>query len=59
MYQIMVAVASNAIRNKYPITSAEVSQLCREFDTDTGNWYQNRPLDKEADRAIEYVYRNL
>lgn len=59
MYQIMVAVASNAIRNKYPITSSEVSQLCREFDTDTGNWYQNRPLDKEADRAIEYVYRNL
>ena len=55
----MVAVASNAIRNKYPITSSEVSQLCREFDTDTGNWYQNRPLDKEADRAIEYVYRNL
>lgn len=59
MYQIMVAVASNAIRNKYPITAAEVSKLCREFDMDTGNWYQNRPLDKEADRAIEYVYRNL
>ena len=59
MYQIMVAVASNAIRNKYPITAAEVSKLCREFDMDTGNWYKNRPLDKEADRAIEYVYRNL
>ena len=59
MYQIMVATASNAVTKKYPITAAEVSQLCREFDTDTGNWYENRPLDKEADRAIEYVYRNI
>jgi len=59
MYQIMVAIASNAVTNKYPITANEVSKLCREFDMDTGNWYQNRPLDKEADRAIEYVYRNL
>ena len=59
MYQIMVATASNAVTKKYPITAAEVSQLCRQFDTDTGNWYENRPLDKEADRAIEYVYRNI
>ncbi len=58
MYQIMVALAGNAVRNKYPITSAEISQLCRELDLDTGNWYENRPLDKEADRALEYVYRN-
>jgi len=59
MYQIMIATASNAVTKKYPITAAEVSQLCRQFDTDTGNWYENRPLDKEADRAIEYVYRNI
>jgi hypothetical protein len=59
MYSIMVAVAGNAIRNKYPITSDEISQLCRQFDGDTGNWYKNRPLDKEADRALEYVYKNL
>lgn len=58
MYQIMVALAGNAVRNKYPITSAEISQLCRELDLDTGNWYENRPLDKEADRALEYVYKN-
>ncbi len=58
MYQIMVALAGNAVRNKYPITSAEISQLCREFDLDTGNWYANRPMDKEADRALEYVYKN-
>ena len=54
----MVALAGNAVRNKYPITSAEISQLCRELDLDTGNWYANRPMDKEADRALEYVYKN-
>ena len=59
MYSIMVAVAGNAVRNKYPITANEISQLCRQFDEDTGNWYKNRPLDKEADRALEYVYKNM
>jgi hypothetical protein len=59
MYQIMVAVAGNATKNKYAITADEISQLCRQFDMDTGNWYKNRPLDKEADRALEYVYKNL
>ena len=59
MYAIMVATAGNAIRRKYPITASEVSVLCRQFDEDTGNWYKNRPLDKEADRALEYVYRNI
>ena len=53
----MVALAGNAVRNKYTITSAEISQLCRELDLDTGNWYANRPMDKEADRALEYVYK--
>lgn len=59
MYQIMVAIAGNAVKKNYPITSAEISQLCREFDMETGNWYQNRPMDREADGAIEYIYRNL
>lgn len=59
MYQIMVAIAGNAIKQQYPITSAEISKMCRELDTETGNWYENRPLDKEADRALEYVYKNL
>ena len=59
MYQIMVAIAGNAVKNNYPITSAEISQLCRELDMDTGNWYENRPMDREADGAIEFIYRNL
>jgi hypothetical protein len=59
MYQIMVAIAGNAIKNEYPITSDEIAVMCKEFDQDTGNWYQKRPLIKEADRALEYVYRNV
>ena len=59
MYQIMVALAGNAVKRKYPITADEIAVMCREFDLDNGKWYENRPLDKEADRAIEYVYRNL
>jgi len=58
MYQIMVALAGNAIKNNYPITATEIAYLCRELDIDTGNWYEKRPLDKEAERALEYVYKN-
>lgn len=58
MYQIMVALAGNAIKSKYPITSKEIAWMCRELDMDTGNWYDKRPLDKEAERALEYVMRN-
>lgn len=58
MYQIMVALAGNAIKNKYPITAKEIAYLCRELDLDTGNWYEKRPLDSEAERALEFVYRN-
>ena len=55
----MVAIAGNAIKNKYPISVAEISTMCRELDNETGGWYKNRPLDKEADRALEYVYKNI
>lgn len=59
MFQIMVALAGNAVKKEYPITAQEISKMCRELDMDTGNWYANRPLDKEADRALEYVFKNL
>lgn len=58
MYQIMVATASNAIKKGYPITAKQIAELCKEFDNETGMWYTNRPLEKEADRAVEYAYRN-
>ena len=46
-------------RNKgYPITAKEVAHICRTLDNDTGNWYLKRDMEKEADRAIEFVFRN-
>ena len=59
MYQIMVATAANAIKNDYPITAKEIATLCRELDNETGKWYDKRPLEIEADRAIEYAYKNV
>lgn len=58
MYQLMVSIAGSAIRQNYPITSKEIAILCRQLDLETGNWYKNRPLEQEADRALEFVMRN-
>ena len=58
MYKIMIAIAGNAYSKGYPITANQIADLCREFDRDTGNWYENRPLTAEADRALEFIYRN-
>lgn len=58
MYQIMVATAANAIKEGYPITAKQIADMCRQLDAETGKWYDNRPLEREADGAIEYVYRN-
>ena len=59
MYSLMVSVAANAIKQQYPITAAEIAQICKEVDADNGNWYENRPLKLESERAIEYAYRNV
>jgi hypothetical protein len=58
MYQIMIAIAGNAVAKGYPISATQIAQMCGELDLETGNWYENRPLNKEADRALEYIYRN-
>jgi hypothetical protein len=58
MYQMMVAIAARAIEKEYPITSDQIADLCKQFDREHGNWYENRPLGVEADRALEYAYRN-
>ena len=58
MYQIMVAIACNAVKAKYPITETQIAQLCRELDQETGNWYENRPLNREAGAAINWAYAN-
>ena len=59
MYRLMVSIAANAVRREYPITAHEVAVLCRELDSETGNWYKGRSFDVEADRAIEFVYKNM
>ena len=58
MYQIMCTIAGNAMSKGYPITAKEVEYLCRELDADTGNWYLKRDMYKEAERAIEFIFRN-
>ena len=58
MYQIMCTIAGNAMSKGYPITAKEVEYLCRELDGDTGNWYLKRDMYKEAERAIEFIFRN-
>lgn len=57
MYQIMVSISSKAIKRGYPITPQEVTALCKQIDSATGNWYQNRPFGVEAARAIEFSLR--
>lgn len=59
LYAIMIATAGNALKKNYDITAKEIATLVRELDNETGNWYDNRPLELEADRAIEYVYSKM
>ena len=58
MYRIMIATASKAVEKGYPITASQIVQLCRQFDVETGNWYENRPMDVEANNALEYAYKH-
>ena len=58
MYKLMVSIAGNAVKQKYPITPTEIAVLCKEIDMETGGWYENRPLETEAERAIEFMYKN-
>ena len=58
MYQIMLTTAGNAHSKGYPITPKEIEYICRDLDTDTGGWYNKRDLEKEAARAIEFVFKN-
>jgi len=58
MYEIMLTIAGNAMSKGYPITSKEIEYLCRDLDNDTGNWYSKRDFEKEAERAIDFVFKN-
>ena len=58
MYQLMCSIAIRAVRQQYPINASQIAQLCREIDRETGNWYASRPMEVEANNAIEFAYRN-
>ena len=58
IYKIMVSIAVNAVRRKYPISTSDIVSIIRSLDMDTSNRYASRALDVEADRAIEFAYRN-
>ena len=46
------------IEKGYPITATQIVELCRQFDIETGKWYENRPMEVEANNALEYAYKN-
>ena len=58
IYKIMVSTASNAISKQYPINTYQLVEIVKQLDADTARRYENRPLNVEADRAIEYAYKN-
>lgn len=58
IYKIMASTAVSAVKKGYPLTSDELVDLIRELDRETSNKYQKRVLTVEADRALEYAYRN-
>lgn len=57
IYKIMTSIACNAIKSKYPITSSQIAEMIRQLDRDTANIYTKRPLQTEAERALEYAYK--
>ena len=58
MYKIMVTTAANAVAKGYPITAKDIEWICRDLDSDTGFWYKKRDMAKEAERAIDFVFKN-
>jgi hypothetical protein len=58
IFKIMTSIACSAVKRRYPITADEVAELVRQLDSDSSRIYQNRPLKNEADRAIEFAYKN-
>ncbi len=58
MYRIMMSIAANAIRKKYPITPADIESLVREIDFENGGWYKGRPVKLEAARAIDFALKS-
>ena len=54
IYKIMCGIAVRAKKDKCPITAQQITTLIKEFDRDHGGWYQDRPLEREANNAISF-----
>lgn len=59
IYKIMTSIACNAIKKRYPISGPQIAEMIRDLDMDTSRLYQKRPLNTEADRAIEFAYKSV
>jgi hypothetical protein len=57
-YKLLVSIACTATKQKYPLTSHELAGIAKGIDVDNGNWYNSRPIDVEASRAIEFALAN-
>jgi hypothetical protein len=57
-YKLMVSIAGKAVKMGYPITKEQIAMLMRQIDRANSNIYEKRPIETEADRALEYAYRN-
>lgn len=58
IYKIMCSTASNAVEKGYPITVSEIVNIIKELDIETSRLYESRPLEIEANNALEYAYTN-
>lgn len=58
VYKMMVSIANNAIKKQYPITADQLVDLILQIDADSSRKYQHRPLDVEANNALEYAYKH-
>ena len=59
IFRILCSIAGCAIKKGYAITANEIAILVKELDADTGNWYKNRPLELEAERALNFVLKSF
>jgi hypothetical protein len=59
IYKIMTSIAMNAVSKEYPISTDEIVKLISQLDIETSRKYDKRPLNVEANRAIEYAYRKV
>ena len=58
IYKLMISIAANAVEKQYPITVSQIVDLIRQIDRETANIYENRPLEVEANNALEYAYKH-